>query len=629
MHRPLTRIAVVLALAGLIASTPAASATGSDSAPDPAATWDLTDLYPSDAAWAQASAQVRGQMQQLDRFAGTLGRDAQSLFTALDEISRLQRDVARLNVYASLKGDENVKVASNQERRLAAQNLNTEIAAHTAWLAPEIVAIGAQQIAEFEQQSPPLRARFDFFLDNTLRSRARILGTEAEGVLAAAGDVLSQPEVVFTQIVDGELPFGSVTLSDGTTVRVDQAAYERWRQAPVRADREAVFRSFFGSLKAFEGSVGATLNFQVLTEELDARVRHYPNALADAVFADNMPESVYRTLVAQASAGLPTLYRYLALRKSVLGIADQLKYSDLYAPMFRSADASHYTLDDMKRIALEVTTASYGPAYADLLRQGLNARWMHLYPQEGKANGAYMNGSAYDVHPYLLFNNHDDYQSLRTFLHEWGHAVHTLLTRQYQPYEKSNYSTFIAETASIGNEMLLNDYLIAHASSDAQRIFLLGQDLELIRQTFFRQAMFAEFQLAIHEEVEKGASLSGQRLSELYCGVARRYYGEAQGVTQIDPAYCVEWEYIPHFYRGFYVYQYATSIVGAAKLASDIAHEGAPARDRFLSMLKAGGSDYPFDLYRRAGIDMSTPEPYQALIARMNHDLDQIEALRH
>ncbi|MFI4914374.1 MAG: M3 family metallopeptidase, partial [Steroidobacterales bacterium] len=268
-----------------------------------------------------------------------------------------------------------------------------------------------------------------------------------------------------------------------------------------------------------------------------------------------------------------------------------------------------------------------GADYLTHLRRGFAARWMNVLPQQGKATGAYMSGMAYDVHPYLLLNHNDDYRSLSTLAHEWGHAVHTLLADESQPYDKSNYSIFIAESASISNEMLVNDYMVDHARTKAEKLYYLGEGLEAIRTSYFRQVMFAEFELAIHEEVERGRPLSGARLSDMYCGILKRYYGEAESVMKIDPAYCIEWAYVPHFYYDFYVWQYATSMAGAAQFTDAILKQGAPARDRFLKMLRAGGSAYPYDLYKAAGIDMATAAPYQALAARMNRLMDEIEAL--
>jgi oligoendopeptidase F len=605
----------------------AAPAADAGDAANPAYMWDLGDLYPSPEAWTAAQAKVKAQVDGLDKYKASLAGNAKAMLTALDAISMAGKEVARLNVYASLKGDEDVRVAVNQERVQLGQALQAEFGEKTAWVAPEVLGVGAKKVHAFETQSPELAHRFDFYLDNILRGAPHTLSPEAEGVMASAQNVLVQPNNIYSQLSNGELPFPGVTLSDGTKVeRLDQAAYSKYRQAPNRADRKLVFDTFWGTWKKYEGTFGASLNTQVQAEEFDAKVRHYPNALSDALFADNMPEAVYRQLVAQANAGLPVFHRYLKLRKKLLGIKDDLAYYDIYPSMFKLDKPEHITVADAERIAFDVT-APYGPEYAAKLHQAFSGRWMDVLPRTGKASGAYMNGSAYDVHPYLHLNHNYDYESLSTFVHEWGHGIHTLLDDETQPWEKSNYSTFIAETASISNEMLLNDYMVAHAKTKDEKLFYLGHGLELIRGTFFRQTMFGEFQLAIHEEVEKGNALSGKRMSEIYCDLLKRYHGDAQGVMKIDPAYCVEWAFIPHFYYGFYVWQYATSMAGAAEFTDAIEHEGAPARDRYIAMLKAGGSDYAYSLYKKAGIDMAAPAPYQALVARMNRILDQIDAL--
>ncbi|HEY4125505.1 MAG TPA: M3 family oligoendopeptidase, partial [Rhizomicrobium sp.] len=554
-------------------------------------------------------------------------KSAADMLKAFNAYSHVRKEAARLDAYAGLKGDENVKISVNQERQQSSQALGTLISAKTAWLAPEIISIGADKVHAFEKQSPELAKRFGFFLDDTLRSAPHTLGEEAEGVLAEAGNITSQPNAIYSQLANGELPFPEITLADGKKVRLDQAAYNKYRQSLNRDERKKVFDAYWPTFTEFQGTMGATLTAQVLGEVFDAKVRHFPNSLASATFTDNMPETVYRTLVSEADKNLPVLHRYLKLRKSALGITDDLQYYDLYAPIFDLPNPPKFSVADSKRIALDVTSA-YGPEYTGLLKKGFSGRWMNLFPHEGKANGAYMNPGAYDVHPYLLFNNHDDYESLTTFIHEWGHAIHTMLDNETQPFETSNYSTFIAETASIGNEMMLNDYMVAHAKTKAEKLYYLGQGLDLIRTTFFRQTMFAEFQLALHEEVEKGGALSGERMTDIYCGLLKKYYGDAQGVTKIDPKYCIEWAFIPHFYYGFYVYQYATSMAGAAQFVDAIEHEGKPARDRFIAMLKAGGSDYPYDLYKKAGIDMATPAPYEALAARMTRIMDQIEELQ-
>ena len=589
--------------------------------------WNLGDLYPSPEAWMAARDKLKAEAQTLERLKGALGKSATDMLAALEEMSRVRRQSNRLSVYATLKADEDVRIAANQERQEAASALQTMIAEKEAWVTPEIIAIGAEKVKRFESESPELARRFGFFLDNALRSAPHTLGLEAENVIAATGDVLNQPNNIFSQLSNGELPFPSLTLSDGTKIeRLDQAAYTKYRQAPVRADRKKVFDAFWSTFHKYEGTFGQTLNTQVLGEAFAAKVRRFPNSLAAATFPDNMPEAVYRTLVAQANASLPTMVRYMKLRKRLLGIKDDLAYYDVYPTMFKLDHPLHFSVADSERIGLEVTSA-YGADYTAMLQKGFGGRWMDVYPRTGKASGAYMNGAAYDVHPYLHLNHNDDYESLSTFVHEWGHAVHTLLSDKTQPYETSDYSTFIAETASISNEMLLNDTMVAHAKNKNEKMYYLGEGLELIRGTFFRQTMFAEFQLALHEEVEKGDQLTGAKMTEMYCGLLRKYYGEAEGAIKIDPAYCIEWAFVPHFYYGFYVYQYATSMAGAAQFTEAIEHEGAPARERFIAMLKAGGSDYPYELVKAAGVDLATPAPYQAVIARMNRVMDNIDKL--
>lgn len=618
------RIATTLMLCAGIAATTALRADAADAAPS--TMWDLGDLYATPQSWNDAYAKTRAGAQRLDRYRGTLGRSAGAMFAALDAISAVNRQSDQLGVYAGLKGDEDLGNAAAQERRQQAQALASLIGEKTAWVNPEIVALGKPRVEAFLRQRNDLRQRFDFLLRDALRSAPHTLGSQAEGVLAGAGIVLAQPSTVRDEFAYAELPYPDFKLPDGQTIRLDEPAYEKYRQVGDRAERKAVFDTFWGAWHRFQGTSGAMLASQVIGDVFTAQQRKFDGALAAALFQSDMPEAVYRTLVAQANASLPTLHRYLKMRRAHLGITDELAYYDNYPPMFRLDPVPSFSVADSERITLEAL-APLGNDYLTLLRRGFAGQWMNALPHPGKATGAYMQGGAYDVHPYLLLNHNDDYQSLSTLAHEWGHAVHTLLTDAAQPYEKSNYSTFIAESASIGNEMLLNDYMVSHAASKAEKLYYLGQGLESIRQTYFRQVLFAEFELAAHTELEQGRPLSGERLTDIYCGLLKRYYGEAQGVMKIDPAYCIEWAYVPHFYRDFYVWQYATSMAGAAELTDAILTGGDTARARYLDMLRAGGSDYPYALYRKAGIDMASPAPYRALVARMNRLMDEIEAL--
>jgi oligoendopeptidase F len=618
---PICRWLLATCLAGLLLGV--ARPAGIDAAAE--RTWDLRDLYAGDAAWTAGFERTQTAIHALSGFQGKLG-NADGLYAALDAWSTARREYTRLSVYASLVSDSDVRVAANQERRQRMVQLGTDFSERTAWLAPEILALGAERVRDFVSSNPQLRGRFDFFLNDTLRGAPHTLSAEGEGILAAAGNLLQQPDTLHTAFSNGDMPFDTIRLSDGKSVQLSDAEYEKYRQVGNRSDRKLLYDSFWGSWKKYEATYGNLLAAQVMGDVFRARSRHFDSSLDSALFGDNMPAAVYRTLVAETHKGLPTLHRYLRMRRRELGISDDLRYYDLYPPLFPLAREPSFSVADAKRITL-AALQPLGEAYLGELRRGFSGAWMSVYPAPGKKSGAYMAGSAYDVHPYLLLNHNDDFASVSTFAHEWGHAVHTLLAHGAQPYEKSDYPTFTAESASIGNQMLLNDYMVANAQTRAEKLHYLGHAVEEIRNIFFRQVMFAEFELAIHESQERGEALSGARLTDMYCRLLRTYYGEAEGVIRIDPAYCIEWAYVPHFYYNFYLYQYATSMAGAAWLTAAIRTGGAPARERFLNLLRAGGSDYPYALYQQAGLDMAGGAPYQALVKRMDRLLDDIESL--
>ncbi len=607
-----------------------ASSTASATASASVHRWDLKDLFATPEAWDLAYAELRKQADNLAALQTTPGINtrttAADLLKTLVTISDVQRSVKRLGAYAKLKSDEDLRFAPAQERHQKVQALGATADEKTAWVAPAIQALGADRVSELVAADPQLKARFDFYLKDTLRSLSHTLSPESEGLLAAAGVLMAQPNNIYQQLAEAELPKNTVTLSSGKTVQLTQDVFEVQRTSSVRADRKKVFDGFFGSWKSFEGSFGANLASQVQMNVYMARSRRFGGSLEAALFGKDMPPAVYRTLVDQANASLPTLHRYLKLRKKALGVTGDLAYYDNYPALVKPTQKESFNIETSKAITF-AALAPLGDEYLGLLKGGLAATWMDSHPRKAKQSGAYVLGSAYDVHPYVLLNHSDDFESMSTFAHEWGHAVHTMLANKVQPFEKARYSTFIAESASIINEMLLSDHMVANAKTREDKLFYLAAAMESIRTTFFRQTMFAEFQLAMHEEVEAGKPLSGKRLSELYCGVAKRYYGEAQGVMKIDPAYCVEWAYISHFYYGYYVWQYATSIVGAAQFTEAIQKEGPAARDRFITLLKAGGSDYPYPLYKTAGIDMAQPAPYIALMTRMNRLMDEFERL--
>jgi len=584
--------------------------------------WDVTDLYPSMEAWEEAGKAVEAAIPGIDACKGQLGESAQKLEECLDHFFGTYKDYLRYNLYASLLSDE---ALSNQEaagRDQAASLLGVKLGQAGSFVNPELIAVGKEKIAGFVGSREGLK-EYAFYLENVLREADHTLGQEAEGVMAAAGNIRRMPYQTYGTLTAAEIPWPTVTLSDGTEVRLDQAAYTRHRSSPNRDDRKAVFQAFFQTWKDYERTLGTTLTGQVQSAIFSAQVRDYDSALASALSGDNIPAEVYKTLLSETNANLDTLHRYLKLRARMLGIED-LGYEDLYVPIVSLE--KEFPLATGKEIMLE-SMGPLGPEYVDVVRKGIADRWVDVYPRPSKRSGAYVNGSAYDVHPYMLLNYNGDYESVTTMTHEWGHAMHSYLASAAQPFPLANYAIFTAEVASTFNEALLLDNMLKRAGSDEERLYYLGFALENIRTTFFRQTMFAEFELAIHEAAEAGTPLTGAKLTEIYGEILKRYYGADQGVTIIDDLDTIEWAYIPHFYFNFYVFQYATSIAASSLLAEGVmkGHDGA--LEGYLDLLKAGGSDYAYELLKRAGVDMATPEPYRATFRRMNAIMDQIEAI--
>ena len=599
-------------LAALAASLPAqalaqAAASG--------AAWDLTDLYASDAAWEAERQAVVKLLPSLAQWRGKLGSSPQTLKAALDAIYAAGARADRLYLYASLAADADTRNGPDQERRGQATDLETELQSATAWVDPEIVQLGAGKIAALEAGEPGLSI-YRHQLDKTLRSAPHTLGDEAEGVLAAASTIEDAPTQIRGQIADSDIPWPTVQLSTGP-VRMDNQGFTKAREAPNRADRKAAFEGFFGEYEAFKGSLGASLTAHVQAHTFEAKARHYSSSLEAALSPNAIPTAVYRTLIEQCRAGLPVLQRYFEIRKRLMKL-DELHYYDLY-PSITSL-ARTFTVPEMRTLTLQAVTP-LGPAYQKLLADGTAAKWQDPLPRRGKRAGAYTNGT-YGAHPYLLLNLYENYDGLTTYAHEWGHAMHTVLANASQPLPNADYSIFTAEIASTNNEQLLNRMMVQQAKTPAEKVFYLDQLAELFKGTFFRQTQFAEFELAIHEAAEKGEGLSGDKFSEIYLGILKAYYEPA---VKIDDYLAIEWAYIPHFFRNFYVYQYATCVAASAFFSDRTLAGGAKERESYLDVLRAGGADYPVDVIKRAGLDMTSPAPYQALVAKFGRTLDQIE----
>ena len=599
--------------------------SGSLSAQDTARyEWDLTDIYADASDWQSALDQVSLRIIEFQNLKGSLGVNAQSFLRVMSEYSDLNKEAARVYVYTSLQRDADQREPEAQARFGLARQMYTDLTAGLSWINPELLKIGEDKVNRFFEEESDL-ADYEFLVRDILRQSPHTLDEATEAILAQAGMILSSPSQIYQNYANADIPWPEVTLSEGETVLLNQSGYGLWRASANREDRKLVFDTFWQTWQQYADGMGATLASEVQSNVFSARVRNHEGVLANNLFDDGLPPEIYTQLVAQVNEALPTFHRYLQLRATMLGIED-LRYYDIYPPLV-NVNTGVFDLKRSQDITFEALRP-FGDEYLSLLDLGLQQNWMHSHPQPGKRSGAYMNGSVYDVHPYVLLNHNEDYESMSTFAHEWGHAVHSLLANANNPYETAGYSTFIAEMASTINEILLQEYMIANAKTREEQLFYLGGALEQIRGTFFRQTMFAEFELAIHQAAERGEPLTGPRLTEIYGELLKRYHGHDIGILTIDDLYTVEWAFIPHFYRDFYVFQYATSISGAAWFAEQFLAGDENVRDAFIRVLSAGGSDYPHNiLLNEAGLDMTLPESYDPILRRMDSLMDRIEAL--
>jgi oligoendopeptidase F len=589
--------------------------------------WDLTALYPSESAWAAAKQKIEADIPRLAGLRGHLGASADSLYLGLTLLMQVDRDISRLYTYASQLTDQDQRIARHLEMRQGAEAVGVKYRATSAFVQPELLALGANRVHALA--ADPRLAAYRQYLDDILRRAPHTLNASEEAIIAKTGLMSSAPSTIRDVFKNAEMPYPTVRLSSGETVRLDDAAYTRYRALPNRADRESVFAAFWKDHQKFEGTFGAALNGQMQAHVFNKDVHKYASCLEAATFRDNIPPRVYTQLLDDVHANLPTLHRYLKLRQRMMGLS-QLKYSDIYAPIVKEVDL-HYTPEQAMELTLGAL-APLGKPYVDTLGYGLTHGWVDWMPTTGKASGAYSTG-AYGVHPYQLQNFTGLYDEVGTLAHESGHSMHTYIADRHQPYVNHDYATFVAEVASTLNENLLFHYMLDRTKDKPTRLFLLGSHLDDLRGTLFRQVQFAEFELKIHQLAEQGETLTGEKLSKLYLEIVRKYYGHDQHVCEVDPTIAYEWAYVDHFYYNFYVYQYATSMIASTALANGIRDEMKTTpgvtkrRDAYLAMLASGSSRYPIDLLKTAGVDMTTSAPFHAAMKEMNAVMDEIEKL--
>lgn len=557
--------------------------------------WNLDSLYPSDEAWEADYKKAEALFGEFKSLEGTLLLSKDQLLKAVELYLDAYRIVIRIATYAKMKQDENTKDSHYQSMNARAESLDVSFKEASSYFIPELMN-GEPSVIEEYLVSDELKLYKQFF-DNILRGREHVLSPQEEAILAQAGELFSTPSNAFGMLNGADLKFPDV---DGELLT--HGSFIPFMMGKDRAKREEAFKKYYRVFSDHKNTFASLLSSEVKKNVFNGKVRKHSSARASALFENNVPEAVYDNLIEAVNNNLPSLHKYIELRKRMLGV-DQLRPFDLYVPLIEDVEMK-YTYDEGQKVVLD-SLEVLGGDYVETVKNAYNESWIDVYENEGKRSGAYSWGT-YDSKPYILLNYHDELGDVFTLTHEMGHSMHSYYSRKAQPYVYGNYSIFVAEVASTTNEALLNQHLLDNVKDKKEKLYLLNNYLENFRGTVFRQTMFAEFERDIHKHVESGGALTADKLCEMYRELNKKYYGNS---LTIDSELDMEWARIPHFYYNFYVFQYATGFSSAVALADKIFKEGESAVKDFKTFLSAGSSDYPIEVLKAAGVDMNTPDP--------------------
>jgi len=582
-------------------------------------TWDLATVYPNTDAWDQDVARLESMLPDVTALQGTLGQGASVLLQALTLRDEITKILYQLYIYASHRKDSDSTDPTGQALDERAGSLVARISAALAFIEPEILALPQETIAAWLKAEPKLRI-YTYELEELARQRAHIRSAEVEGILAQFGDVTRAPSEIFDILTNADLKFPTIEDEQDQPLQLSHARYGRLMESQDRRVRRDAFKGYYSSYQSILNTLGTALAAEVRSHALNARVRGYPSALAAALDPRDIPLDVYHNLVSTINANLPRLHRYLEIRRKIMGL-DELRVYDTYAPLVPQVDVEVPYAEAQQQVQLAF--APLGPDYAEALSKAFSSRWIDVYENVGKRNGAY-SGGAYSTPPFILLNYQDRLRDMFTLAHELGHSMHSYFTRRTQPFVYGRYTIFVAEVASTLNEALLTDHLLKTRDEPMLRKQLIVQQLDDIRATIARQTMFAEFELDIHQRTEAGEPLTADMLNKRYYDLVSRYQGPG---LILDDEIAFEWARMPHFYYNFYVYQYATGLSAALALSRQIIDEGQPAVDRYLQFLSSGSSRSSIDLLRDAGVDMTTPQPIQAAMDTFDRLLDELDAM--
>ncbi len=583
-------------------------------------TWRLEDIFAVDEQWEKEFNEVKGLIPSVQDYQGKLGESAEQLYSALQLQDKLLERLGRLYTYAHMRYDQDTTNSFYQGLDDRIKNLYSQAASALAFIVPEILAVDEEKIKGFLNEKEELKL-YEHALEEINLQRPHVLSAEEEALLAQASEVMSSPSNTFGMLNNADLEFPSIQDENGEEVEITHGRYIRFLESEDRRVREDAFKAVYKTYGSFKNTFASTLSGNIKKDNFNARIRKYDSARHAALSANNIPESVYENLVNTVNDNLHLLHRYVKLRRKVLGL-DKLHMYDLYTPLVKDVKME-IPYDEAKEYVLK-GLAPLGDEYNNILKEGFENRWVDVYENKGKRSGAYSSG-AYGTNPYILMNWQDNVNNLFTLAHEFGHSVHSYYTRKTQPYPYGNYSIFVAEVASTCNEALLNDYMLKTIDDEQKRLYLLNHYLEGFRGTVFRQTMFAEFEHMIHQKAQNNEALTADSLTKDYYELNKKYFGEEDII--IDEEIGLEWSRIPHFYYNYYVYQYATGFSAATALSKQILEEGQPAVERYIEFLKSGSSDYPIEVLKKAGVDMTSSKPIEEALKVFEEKLNEMEAL--
>lgn len=579
--------------------------------------WKLEDMYSSTDDWEQDYKWVKDNLPSLEGYKGKLGDSAESLFLGLDTYTKLMEKVEKLFVFARMQKDQDNTNTKSQGLVDRAQGLLVEYGSATSYLVPEILSIPEEKLKDYTEIYEGLKP-YKHFLEDIMRKKEHVLSEQEERILAMAGEIASAPDHIFGMLNDADMRFPYITDENGNQVELTHGRYIQFMESRNREVRKQAFKALYETYGKQKNTIASTLSYSIKKDIFFSKVRNYPSTLESALYDDNVPVSVYDNLIKAVEGNMKAMHKYVSIRKKALNL-DELHMYDLYVPIVQDVEmkipysqAKEMVADGLKPL---------GEEYHNILHEGYNGGWIDVLENQGKTSGAYSWG-CYDTHPYVLLNYQENIDNVFTLAHEMGHAIHSYLSNKNQPYILAGYRIFVAEVASTLNEILLTNHLLETLEDDGQKAYVLNHYLEQFRGTVYRQTMFAEFERIVHGMAERGEPLTVESLSKVYYDLNVKYYGPEMVV---DDDISLEWARIPHFYRSFYVYKYATGFSAAAALAQRILDEGKPAVDRYINFLSSGGSDYPIELLKNAGVDMTSPDPVNQALRNFSTLVDKME----